>query len=125
MRPGVDGLDFAHTGGCSLGCRLRLRGRPFRHHQRPQLGIRRQHAMVEAFSHALRARLLEGGAGFPKRYLRHFVTDIRFDGKRETMTGRKAALLEAVAEKEMGTARVPTSSCRWLPDQGSNLGPAD
>jgi site-specific DNA recombinase len=81
--------------------------------------------MVEAFSHALRARLLEGGAGFPKRYLRHFVTDIRFDGKRVTMTRRKAALLEAVAEKKMGTARVPTSSCRWLPDQGSNLGPAD
>ena len=80
---------------------------------------------VEAFSHAMRLRLLEGGPGFPKRYLRQFVADIRFDGKRVTMAGRKDALLAAAAESEMGAARVPTSSLSWLPDLGSNQGPTD
>ena len=62
---------------------------------------------------------------FPKRYLRQFVSDIRFDGSRVTMSGRKDALMAAALEKEMGTARVPTSSLSWLPDLGSNQGPTD
>ena len=41
------------------------------------------------------------------------------------MTGRKDALLAAVAEKKMGTARVPISGLSWLPDLGSNQGPTD
>jgi site-specific DNA recombinase len=80
---------------------------------------------VEAFSHALRARLLQGGSGFPKRYLQQFITEIRFDGKRLTMTGRKDVLLAAAAEREMGTAWVPTSGYGWLLDLGSNQGPTD
>jgi len=34
VRPGLDVLDFALGGGCGLGGRLCLRGRPLRHHQR-------------------------------------------------------------------------------------------
>ena len=80
---------------------------------------------VEAFGQSLRARLLEGGSGFPKRYLRQFVDEIRFDGKRLTMRGRKEALLAAAAGNETGTARVPISGSSWLPDLGSNQGPTD
>ena len=82
-------------------------------------------AHVEAFGTALRSRLQEGSGSFPKRYLRQFVSDIRYDGKRVTMSGRKDALLVAAAQKEMGTARVPTSGLSWLPDLGSNQGPTD
>ena len=80
---------------------------------------------VEAFGTALRARVLDTAGGFPKRYPRQFVSEIRFDGSRLTMTGRKDALMAAALEKKMGTTRVPTSGQPWLPDQGSNLGPAD
>ena len=62
---------------------------------------------------------------FPKRYLRQFVSEIRFDGKRLTIRGSKDALLAAALDKERGTARVPTSSQSWLPDLGSNQGPTD
>ncbi len=82
-------------------------------------------AQVEAFGQALRTRLLDGSGSFPKRYLRQFVSEIRFDGKRLTLSGSKASLLAAAAEKEMGTASVPTSGLSWLPDLGSNQGPAD
>jgi len=75
-------------------------------------------SQVEAFGTALRARLRQGGGSFPKRYLRHFVSDIRFDGARVMMSGRKAAILTAALENEMGTARVPTSSLSWLPVVG-------
>ena len=80
---------------------------------------------VEAFGAALRARVLDTAGGFPKRYLRQFVSEIRFDGARLTMRGRKDALMAAALEREMGTARVPTSSHSWLPDLGSNQGPTD
>ena len=82
-------------------------------------------ANVDAFGSALRARLRAGEGGFPKRYLRQFVSDIRYDGKRLTMTGKKDALLMSALEKKMGTAGVPTSSLSWLPDLGSNQGPTD
>ena len=82
-------------------------------------------AHVEAFGTALRARLQAGADGFPKRYLRQFVSEIRYDGKRLMMSGKKDALLMAAMEKKMGTAGVPTSSLSWLPDLGSNQGPTD
>ena len=82
-------------------------------------------AHIEAFGAALRARLQEGSGSFPKRYLRQFVSEIRFDGKRLTMSGRKDALLAAALEKKMGTAGVPTSGLSWLLDLGSNQGPTD
>ena len=82
-------------------------------------------AHVEAFGVALRARLQAGAGSFPKRYLRQFVSEIRYDGSRLTMSGRKDALMAAALEKKMGTATVPTSSLSWLPDLGSNQGPTD
>jgi site-specific DNA recombinase len=82
-------------------------------------------AHVDSFGAALRTRLQEGGGSFPKRYLRQFVSSVRFDGTRVTMTGRKDALMVAALESEMGTARVPTSGLSWLPDLGSNQGPTD
>lgn len=79
---------------------------------------------VDAFGAALRARLTDAASATAKTYLRHLVTEIRFDGKRVTMRGRKAELLSA-AQNEMGTAWVPISSHTWLPDLDSNQGPAD
>ena len=69
--------------------------------------------------------VLERMAGFSKRYLREFVTEIRFDGKRVVMRGKKAALLTAAAQKEMGTTRVPSFEPNWLLNLDSNQGPTD
>ena len=80
---------------------------------------------VDAFGAALRTKLTDSSSGATKRYLRQFVGEIRFDGKRVVMRGRKAALLAAAAEKEMGAARVPISVPGWLLDLGSNQGPTD
>ena len=80
---------------------------------------------VDAFSAALRTRLTDSSSGAAKRYLRQFVGEIRFDGRRVVMRGRKAALLAAAAEKEMGAARVPITVPSWLLDLGSNQGPTD
>jgi hypothetical protein len=62
---------------------------------------------------------------FSKRYLREFVSEIRFNGKRVVMRGKKAASLMAAAQNEMGTTRVPISEPNWLLDLGSNQGPTD
>ncbi len=80
---------------------------------------------VDAFGAALRTRLTDSTSGATKRYLRQFVGEIRFDGKRVVMRGKKAALLAAAAEKEMGTTTVPISVPSWLLDLGSNQGPTD
>ena len=58
-------------------------------------------------------------------YLREFVSEIRFDGKRVVMRGKKAALLAVAAQKEMGTARVPQFQTKWLLNLGSNQGFTD
>ena len=60
-----------------------------------------------------------------KRYLREFVSEIRFDGKQVVKRGKKADLLAAAAQKEMGTTCVPSSVPNWLLDLGSNQGPTD
>jgi site-specific DNA recombinase len=82
-------------------------------------------AHVESFGAVLRARLQAGAGSFPERYLRQFVTEIRYDGVRLTMSGKKHALMAAALEQKMGTTRVPTSGQSWLPDLGSNQGPTD
>ena len=76
-------------------------------------------AHVEAFGSALRARLQEGAGSFPKPYLRQFMSEIRFDGTRLTMSGRKDALLIA-ALKQTDTARVPTCALSWLAKPGKS-----
>jgi DNA invertase Pin-like site-specific DNA recombinase len=80
---------------------------------------------VDAFARVLRGKLL-GHKGFAKQYLRTLVSEIRAEGDQLRMTGSNAVLALAVAETKMHTpTRVPTSVPNWLPDQGSNLGPAD
>ena len=80
---------------------------------------------IHAFSQVLREKLLVD-KGFAKQYVRLLVADIRLEGNTLRMTGSYAALPEAVAEAKTGThGGVPTFASRWLPDQGSNLGPAD
>lgn len=71
---------------------------------------------IDAFSTALRARILDRTAGFSKRHLREFASEIRFDGKRVVLRDKKAALLAAAAQKEMGTTCVPSSASNWLPN---------
>ena len=70
---------------------------------------------LDTFSTALRARVLDCKAGFSKRYLRQFVSEIRFDGKKVVMRGKKAALMLAAAQKEMGITGVPSFAPNWLP----------
>ena len=48
---------------------------------------------------ALRARLLDRTAGFSNRYLREFVSEIRFNGERVVMRDKKVALLATAAQK--------------------------
>jgi hypothetical protein len=54
------------------------------------------------------------------------ITEIRVDGEQLRVTGSNAALAQAVAQMKMDTpAGVPTFAPNWLPDLGSNQGPAD
>ena len=98
-------------------------------------GFRRQKEMpldllkpkqIGAFSKALRSKLLDRNSGFGKEYLKLLVSEIRIEGKEAQITGSYAALANAVAETKTGIlGRVPRFVPNWLPDQGSNLGPAD
>ena len=98
-------------------------------------GFRRQKEMplgllkpkqIDAFSRALRSKLLDRNSGFGKEYLKLLVSEIRIEGKEAQITGSYAALANAVAETKTGNlGRVPRFVPDWLPDQGSNLGPAD
>ncbi len=83
-------------------------------------------AQLAAFATSMRSRLLDRSNGFPKAYLQALVSEIIYDGEKVLMQGRKAAALEAAAGKKMGTfGKVPTFRHDWLPDLGSNQGPAD
>ena len=83
-------------------------------------------AQLAAFAASMRSRLMDRSDGFPKRYLQALVSEITFDGEKVFMQGRKAAALEVAAGKKMGTfGKVPIFSHGWLPDLGSNQGPAD
>lgn len=72
-------------------------------------------SQLDAFTGALRTRLLDREGGLSKRYLRKFLSEIRFNGKKVLVRGKKAALLAAAEQKEMGTARVHTSVPNRLP----------
>ncbi len=76
---------------------------------------------VQAFGKALKAKLTEHGP-FAKQYLRLLVSQIRVRGKAIEMHGSYDALAHAI---EHIPGSVPRFAPRWLPDQGSNLGPAD
>jgi site-specific DNA recombinase len=71
-----------------------------------------------------RAKLLENGA-FAKEYLLLLVREFRVNKREVQTTGGYAALAQAVAGNPDDVIGVPKFAPKWLPDQGSNLGPAD
>ncbi|MDE2210815.1 MAG: zinc ribbon domain-containing protein, partial [Betaproteobacteria bacterium] len=80
---------------------------------------------VQHFCQALKNVLLGPNKAFAKRYIRALVSDIRVAGDVVTITGSNVALAVAVAGTSALDQRVPRLAMGWLPDQGSNLGPAD
>jgi site-specific DNA recombinase len=80
---------------------------------------------LEAFTKALRNRLLDRSSGFGKEYLKLLVNEIRIKDNQAEITGSYSALAHAVTESNSTLQRVPSFVPNWLPDQGSNLGPAD
>ena len=96
-------------------------------------GYRRQQQLpdikqnqLEAFTKALRSKLLDRSSGFGKEYLKLLVSEIRIKNNQAEITGSYSALAHAVEVSKMGALdRVPSFAPNWLPDQGSNLGPAD
>jgi predicted phage gp36 major capsid-like protein len=78
---------------------------------------------IDTFTRLVRAKLLENGA-FAKEYLRLLVHEIRVNKREVQITGSYAALAQAAAENPGDFMDVPRFAPKWLPDQGSNLGPA-
>ena len=83
-----------------------------------------QQKHIDAFTKLLRAKLLENGL-FAKEYLRLLVHEIRVNKRDVKITGSYAALAQAVVGNLGDSVGVPRFAPKWLPDQGSNLGPAD
>ena len=67
---------------------------------------------------------MENG-GFAKEYLRLLVREIRVNKREVQITGSYAALAQAAAGNPADFMGVPRFAPKWLPDQGSNQGPAD
>jgi hypothetical protein len=62
----------------------------------------------------------------PNGYLRLLVGEVRFTAKEVLLKGSYTALAHAVGQTgTLAAAGVPSFVPGWLPDQGSNLGPAD
>ena len=83
-----------------------------------------QQKHIDAFTKLLRAKLLENGL-VAKEYLRLLVQEIRVNKREVKITGSYAALAQAVAGNLGDSTGVPRFAPKWLPDQGSNLRPAD
>jgi hypothetical protein len=83
-----------------------------------------QQKHIDAFTRLLREKLLENGA-FAKEYLRLLVHEIQVNRREMKISGSYAALAQAVAGNPGDPVGVPRFAPKWLPDQGSNLGPAD
>ncbi len=64
---------------------------------------------LDAFGAALRTRLMDTDTGPAKRYLRELVSEIRFDGKRVVMRGKKAALLAAARHQTKKSLKLSRS----------------
>ena len=79
---------------------------------------------IDAFTRLLRAKLFQNGP-FAKEYLRLLVNEIRVNKREVKITGSYVALAQAVAGNLGDSARVPRFAPKWLPDLGSNQGPAD
>ncbi|MGO8753765.1 MAG: recombinase family protein, partial [Gallionellaceae bacterium] len=76
---------------------------------------------INAFTKALRNKLLDRDSSFGKEYLRLLVSEIRINGNTARISGSYAALAGAVAEAKLGTLeKVPRFVPNWLPDLDSN-----
>ena len=83
-----------------------------------------QQKHIDAFTRLVREKLLENGA-FAKEYLRLLVQEIRVNKREVRITGSYAALAQAAAGNPDDVMGVPRFAPKWLPDLGSNQGPAD
>jgi len=83
-----------------------------------------QQKHIDAFTKLLRGKLLENGP-FAKEYLRLLVHEIRVNKRDVKITGSYAALAQAVTGNLGDSTGVPRFAPKWLPDLGSNQGPAD
>ncbi len=82
---------------------------------------------VDAFGRVLKAKLA-ANSPFAKQYLRLLVSQVRVTGKMVEMSGSYDAFAGAIGQtRQTGRSKAPVPSFapRWLPDEGSNLGPAD
>lgn len=81
---------------------------------------------LQAFTVALRERLLGKDRVFSKKYLKLLVEEIRYQNRQLVMKGSYAAVAHVAGETKVGTPQgaVPTSDLDWLPGQDSNLRPA-
>ena len=80
---------------------------------------------INAFSTALRSKLLDRTSKFGKEYLKLLVNEIRINGNEAEISGSYAALAGAITETKKGTLKVPTFASNWLLDLGSNQGHTD
>jgi DNA invertase Pin-like site-specific DNA recombinase len=78
---------------------------------------------LEAFCRAMRRRVMDVASGFGKAYLRLFVEEVRLTGRVVLMRGREDVLVQAVAQKDLGTSgAVPSLGYAWLPSEDSKGG---
>ena len=76
---------------------------------------------INAFTKALRSKLLDRGSKFGKEYLRVLVNEIRIAGNEAQISGSYSALAGAITETKKGTlGRVPTFASNWLTSSDSN-----
>ena len=76
---------------------------------------------IDGFGKALKSKL-SANSPFAKQYLRLLVSGIKVNREELQMQGSYAAFAGAILSNG---AAVPGFAPKWLPDQGSNLGPAD
>jgi hypothetical protein len=85
--------------------------------------LARSASQIAAFSKLIGANLNDRSSSFAKDYLVALVDEVRVEGKTATITGSNAALVEAVAGKKEGTAKVPSFMREWRARQDSNPRP--
>lgn len=97
------------------------RARLVREHNQPIKQIKANE--VERFGKVLREKLMVWESPFAKSYLKLLVDQITITGKQATLTGSKAAILEAMGKSSTGT--VPSSMGKWRTLSDSNARPPD
>lgn len=71
-------------------------------------------------------KLTDRSSSFSKEYLKLLVSEMRINGNQTVIIGSYSAFAYAVSESNTVTLdKMPRLVPNWLPDKGSNLGPAD